>query len=513
MAILSDYTVGTASVAANGTTVTGTGTAWQAAEFREGDWFLDGGGNAAIVASVDSNTSLTLTAPWKGPAITGGSYRLRYMSDGSRVSGQARQLINLLGGSGNLTALGGLAGVAGKVPVFTGPGTMALTDPGTPDPNGTLTALATIAGAANTMPYFTGAGAADRTNLTAFARTLLASTSATNARTALGAQYTLDLVNNIELGQGLSGDRLSFIDFHASDGLDYSARIIRAAGVNGNFNVQNAGTGIIQLIASGGVLASGTTRLSVGAISSNHAIEQTGGVGLQPQGAFTIYNATGTPVFIGKAAAGNQAVFYVNGTSVGIISSTVSSTNYGTTSDYRIKPYAEPLITFELDVDQFDSLDNSLLRIMATRPIRHNWINEPDTFTSGFLAHELQAIFPHAVIGEKDGSEDIGNAVIAGELMPSFTRLETREVDGQTVTEEVEYPEYNLPDQIVEGVTEAEYPNAKSWTKTGSRPVYQNVDHSKLVPELVAAVQALTLMVLEQGERILTLEAFNESEN
>lgn len=136
MALLADYTTGTVSVSANGTAVTGVGTAWQAARFQEGDWLIANGW-VNVIASVNSNTSITLAQPWRGGALTNAAYRLRYMSDGSRASAQARQLIDLLGGSGNLEALAGLIS------------------------------------AANTMPYFTGAGTAGVTPLTPFARTLL----------------------------------------------------------------------------------------------------------------------------------------------------------------------------------------------------------------------------------------------------------------------------------------------------------------------------------------------------
>lgn len=169
MALLADYTAGTVSVSANGTVVTGVGTAWKTAGFKEGDWFIANGW-VNVVASVASNTSLTLIAPWRGGALTNAAYRLRYMSDGSRASAQARQLIDLLGGSGNLEALAGLVS------------------------------------AANQLPYFTGAGTAATTLLTAFARTLLAEANAQGARATLGANNAGNLNSGI-----LPAARLPFV--------------------------------------------------------------------------------------------------------------------------------------------------------------------------------------------------------------------------------------------------------------------------------------------------------------
>jgi len=127
MALLSDYTAGTVSVAAGGTAVTGVGTAWLTAGFAEGDEFFAPGWHG-IVQSVNSNTSLTLYPTGiRGAALAGAAYRLRYQGDGSRLTAQARQLIELLGGSGNFQALAALDGAADKLPFFTGAGTMDVT--------------------------------------------------------------------------------------------------------------------------------------------------------------------------------------------------------------------------------------------------------------------------------------------------------------------------------------------------------------------------------------------------
>ncbi|HBF31867.1 hypothetical protein [Rhizobium sp.] len=154
MALQSDYSAGTVNIAANGTAVTGAGTAWLKAGFTAGD-LLFANGYIGLVASVESDTALTLDQPWRGGALSAGAYRLRYQGDGSRISAQARQLIELLGGSGNLEALGKIAAIADR------------------------------------LAYFTGAGQMAATGLTAFARSLLDDADDATARKTLGAQAAL----------------------------------------------------------------------------------------------------------------------------------------------------------------------------------------------------------------------------------------------------------------------------------------------------------------------------------
>lgn len=120
------YKDGTATVANGGIAVTGVGTLWAQAVLP-GDFFGVHKGSAIRIASVESNTALTLSNPWPGTAQTTAAYEIMLQSDMARVQESTRQLLILLMG-GNINAFAGLTGAADKAPYFTGSGTMALTD-------------------------------------------------------------------------------------------------------------------------------------------------------------------------------------------------------------------------------------------------------------------------------------------------------------------------------------------------------------------------------------------------
>ncbi|WP_208851949.1 hypothetical protein [Brucella pseudintermedia] len=203
MAVLSDYTSGTISLANGSATVTGTGTLFEVTRFREGDT-LQIQNLTAVIASVDSDTQLTLTEPWTGTSIVDGPYRARQLADGTRVGTQAATLIELLG-DGTLAGIAALGVEEGKALVGGPAGQYVLADMVT-DPNGSLgklaaltlaankflrtdgnadiqlsditaaaTALLNLSGtaAADQLPYLTGANGAGLTALTSFARTIL----------------------------------------------------------------------------------------------------------------------------------------------------------------------------------------------------------------------------------------------------------------------------------------------------------------------------------------------------
>lgn len=88
------------------------------------------------------------------------------------------------------------------------------------------------------------------------------------------------------------------------------------------------------------------------------------------------------------------------GTSVGNIASTVSATAYNTSSDYRLKENIQPM-------------QNALATVVQLNPVTYTWkVDGSDG--QGFIAHELQAIVPDAVTGEKDAVDEKGNPIYQG---------------------------------------------------------------------------------------------------
>lgn len=143
--------------------------------------------------------------------------------------------------------------------------------------------------------------------------------------------------------------------------------------------------------------------------------------------------------------------FATNGTDVGYISTTGTTTTYSTSSDYRLK---------ENNVN----ITDGITRVKQLNPYRFNFIAEPDNTVDGFYAHEVQSVVPEAVTGTKDA-------------------MRTEEYE---VTPAVLDDDGNVVEEAVMGEREV--------------PDYQGIDQSKLVPLLTSALK-------EAIGRIETLEA------
>ena len=108
----------------------------------------------------------------------------------------------------------------------------------------------------------------------------------------------------------------------------------------------------------------------------------------------------------------SAAVFRHNGTLVGQITASTTATAYVTSSDYRLKENIEPVA-------------GGITRLQQLNPCRFNFKSDPDRTVDGFIAHEVQAVIPEAIIGEKDAEDDDGNPIYQGidqsKLVPLLT--------------------------------------------------------------------------------------------
>jgi hypothetical protein len=118
---------------------------------------------------------------------------------------------------------------------------------------------------------------------------------------------------------------------------------------------------------------------------------------------------------------------------VGTISTSGTSTTYSTSSDYRLKENIAPMT-------------GALATVALLKPCTYTWKTD-GAGGQGFIAHELQAVIPDAVTGEKDAVDVDGN------------------------------------------------------------PIHQGIDTSFLVATLTASIQELKAIVDAQAERITALEA------
>jgi hypothetical protein len=267
--------------------------------------------------------------------------------------------------------------------------------------------------------------------------------------------------------------------------------------INAN-DVINGRNATLSLISGTGADPSGTCQIMYGASNSTTAgtltfVEGDGTTErarLDPSGNLLvgttntiIWNTTNTGVVIGGASApaiqvsrsgdaslllnrtssdGNIAIFARQGVSVGNISVTASATAYNTSSDYRLKENIAPMT-------------GALAKVLELNPVTYTW-KADGSAGEGFIAHELQAVVPDAVTGEKDATE-----IQQVEVSPAVPA--TYDEEGNELTSAVE--------AVYE---EREFPN------------YQGVDTSFLVATLTAAIQELKAELDEAKARIAALE-------
>jgi len=212
------------------------------------------------------------------------------------------------------------------------------------------------------------------------------------------------------------------------------ANVSLSSQVTGTLPVANGGTGATSLSAAGIVLTSGTQSIAgnktftgiVDFTTSTTFITAAGGASFgqaTPNGNYALFVQPNGSSGLGGLATQNTSSYtghlsFTNNTSIPLItfnSGTISSstqvgsittngsiTAYVTTSDYRLKENIAPLA-------------NAVTRIKQLAPKNFTWKNNPSLGTTeGFIAHELDAVVPDAVFGEKDAVDQDGNPKYQG---------------------------------------------------------------------------------------------------
>jgi hypothetical protein len=110
---------------------------------------------------------------------------------------------------------------------------------------------------------------------------------------------------------------------------------------------------------------------------------------------FQVSRDSSPAINVARLGTDGAVMTFDKGTStVGSISVTGSATAYNTSSDYRLKKDVQPMT-------------NALEKISYLKPVTYKW-KVDDSNSQGFIAHELQEVFPEAVVGKKDEVDEDG---------------------------------------------------------------------------------------------------------
>jgi hypothetical protein len=149
-----------------------------------------------------------------------------------------------------------------------------------------------------------------------------------------------------------------------------------------------------RIDTSGNFKVATTTTLNFSSTTANGFMVDDGGTVWASSNASASLNLQRT------GSDGGVAAFRRNTAQVGAINVTTTATSYLTSSDYRLKNTVAPMT-------------GALATVALLKPVTYKW-NADNSQSQGFIAHELQAVVPEAVTGEKDAVDAEGNPQYQG---------------------------------------------------------------------------------------------------
>lgn len=384
-----------------------------------------GGFTNVTLATGLTYSSNTLTADINNllPSQTGNSGRVLTTNGTVTSWGTA-------GGNGTVTSValsGGTTGITVSGSPITSSGTMTLA--------GTLAVTSGGTGATSTTGALTNLLPSQASQSGKFLTTNGTSTSWASAGTGT--------VTSVALSGGTTGLTVSGSPITSSGTITLGGTLAVANGGTGATSASAArtslGLGTIAtqnanaITVTGGTME-GLTKVEIGSTSGTQVLSVAGNAGISYSGdTLTVENtntgSTGSPIICATANTSGSTrnlVFFINGaTNTGRITTDGTNTTYSTSSDYRLKENVAPMT-------------GAVEKVKALKPVSYTW-KSTGKQGQGFIAHELQAIVPDAVVGDKDAIDEKGNpsyqsidtsflvATLTAALQEALARIETLE--------------------------------------------------------------------------------------
>lgn len=259
-----------------------------------------------------------------------------------------------------------------------------------------------------------------------------------------------------------NGDQTGAIVFNGYDGSNYQSTAYIESRVDGTPGANDmpgrlvffttpdgsaSPTERMRITSSGNLVMANRTGATVGQIQAGRT-NNTGSV----NGYITVAADSQDPFPIAiRGESTNQGFvgfFDSSNNEVGRIGKSGSNTTYVTSSDYRLKENIVPMT-------------GALNKVSQLKPVTYTWKSDGSA-GQGFIAHELQAVVPDCVSGEKDAVE----------------LVDIKDEEGNVIGQE-------------------------------EKPIYQGIDTSFLVATLTAAIQELNAKVEAQAAEIAALKGAN----
>lgn len=254
-------------------------------------------------------------------------------------------------------------------------------------------------------------------------------------------RVTIDSSGNVGIGttspDAQGGNQNIIFNIEGSDNIAYLSGGSGGNAVDDGFAIEGVATGVTSNDKRLGQIGMFRTNTSTTSLNSQMAfyttgsgthseamrITDSGGLLIScttepsntTSGIFLRDNSEGGCKFSrGNATSLTTMLEFLNGNgSVGTIKTTGTSTQFNTSSDYRLK---ENVVT---DWD-------ATTRLKQLKPSRFNFIADANTTLDGFIAHEVANVVPESISGDKDAVDADGNidpqGIDQSKLVPLLTK-------------------------------------------------------------------------------------------